>query len=719
VTLLAAAGVLSMLAQVIVLRELVAALFGVELLYIVALGTWLLGTGLGALAGRRSAGRNGAIASAFVVLGGLTLAELVAIRTEGVVVGAVPGAYLPFPLQIGGVLAATLPPALVSGFLFPALVARAARAGWPAARAYAAESAGAAAGGVLVTIAFWLGLSTLQAALAVAGGALVAAATTVLRGRTSRAAAGVMVSAGTLTAIGVLAGAWDVALLRAQYPSLVAVEDTPYARVVVTRSETQLAVFTNGAFAFDTEGTSAEAFADLAALQHPRPRRALVFGGGVEGIPDALVAHGVTAIQDVEVDARADAMIRRAVERASEPRRLAAIVRLTHDDPRLVLERQVPLDLIVIAMPPPTSGEASRYYTAEFFTACTRRLADDGVLAIRLPGAENLWPPPLVRMVASVTGALAEAFPHTSIVPGATLYAFGSRRPLPADAGPLVERLASRRLRPRLMTPPYLRYLYGNDRRTEVGQLLTSIGREAVNRDAAPVAYGYAAVVWLSTFYPALSPAADADRLPTRTPVTAACLLVLAVAAWWGSRTRARAGWMSLLVVSAATMGVESVVLLQYQVLHGVMFVNVGALLTCFMAGLAVGAWRADRAAVRRRLFGRPWSLTLVLGYVGLLGMALTRFPSPPGWLATGATLAFAGGTAGLVFGALTHERPGEPSRAVGAFYAADVFGGAVAAWLAPLVLIPVLGLDGAAALAGAAAVALLPLGATLASGRR
>ena len=86
--LLAAAGLLSMLAQVVILRELVAALFGVELLYVVALGAWLAGTAAGALLGRRAAGRRAVVAVAVLTLGALTLAELCFIRTAGALAGA-------------------------------------------------------------------------------------------------------------------------------------------------------------------------------------------------------------------------------------------------------------------------------------------------------------------------------------------------------------------------------------------------------------------------------------------------------------------------------------------------------------------------------------------------------------------------------------------------------------------------------------------------------
>ena len=144
-TLLAAVGALSMLAQVVILRELVAALAGVEVLYVAALGSWLVGTAAGSVAGRRLPGRPATVAGGFAALGVLVPAELVLVRAAGTIAGAVPGAYLPFPVQVLLVAAATVPPAAVCGLLFPPLAGMAARRDPRLSRSYAAESAGAAA----------------------------------------------------------------------------------------------------------------------------------------------------------------------------------------------------------------------------------------------------------------------------------------------------------------------------------------------------------------------------------------------------------------------------------------------------------------------------------------------------------------------------------------------------------------------------------------------
>ena len=644
-TLLFAAGALAVMAQVVILRELVAALFGVELLYVLALGSWLAGTAAGSAAGRWVPASSAVGRAGCVMLGILVPAELILIRTAGPATGAIAGAYLPFPAQLGWIAAATLPPAAACGVLFPVLAGLARVTAVGLGRSYAVESAGAAVGGAAVTLAVWMGASTLQVALAAPAVAVLAAAATARRPARAFAVVGPAIAAAAAAAA-FYAPAWDLALLRSTYPALAGAVDTPYARVVITRTGSQYAVFENGALAFDTEGTGAEAFADLAAVQHPHPRRALVIGGGAEGVPAALGRHGIALIHDLEIDARAYDLARRLT---SVPP-AAVIV----GEPRRFLERAEPYDLILVAAGEPTSGASSRFYTREFFALCARRLTPGGVVAIRLASAENVWPDPLARRTASIVAAMQREFSSIELLAGATLYVFASTSPLTSDPAVLSGRLLARGLRPRLITPPYLEYLYTNDRRDEVARLLRETPVDGPNRDAAPVCYQYAAMTWLSKFYPGLAAASWPDRacaamgpLPRRRGRPGGSDRVGPPPPEPGRRRGAgrrgvhrhgaRNGAAASLPDRATAWFIQ----------------QVGWLLTCFMAGVTAGGWtaRAGQAAARRgtRLpRGERLAIPLVMLAASLAAWVATAWlPATSGLAGTSAAAALAGMSVG------------------------------------------------------------------------
>jgi len=711
VTLLVLAGVLSMLAQVVILRELVSALFGVELLYVLALGTWLVGTAAGSWAAARAAARPRVLAAGFLALGVFVPAGLVLVRAAGRILGAMPGAYLPFPAQVLLIGAATLPAAAACGALFPPLAAAGGRRSRSVGRAYAIESAGAAAGGALVTAAMWLGVPTFAVAMVAAALAFAAAAIAVMRRPAAAAALAAIAAAGAVALP--RAGPWDARLARWTHPALVDAADTPYARVVVTSAHGQVAVFENGALAFESEGTSAEAFADIAAAQHASPRRALVVGGGAEGVAAALAADQRLAVDDVETDARAYRLVRAHVPGPlgrSGP--VAAAHRVIFAEPRVHLARGGAYDLILIAAGEPASGAASRFYTREFFRTCAGSLAPGGVLALRLAASENVWPWPLARRTASIVNALRREFPHVDVLPGATLYLFASAAPLASDPGTLSRRLADRGVQPRQMTPPYVRYLYDNDRRSQVRRLLASLHLVAPNRDAAPACYQYAAALWLARFCPALAAASPPGGRPIRWAVAAGAAVVLGGVVWARRRPRGR---LVLLLAGAgfAGMVLETVLLLQYQVANGTVYQAVGWLLTCFMGGLAAGSWAVPRPRGGKPGEALPWTprapATALLASAVVAGLS-TRVPAMAGLAWTSLMLAGTGAAVGACFAAAAAHWPGERLGGASSLYAADVAGGAAGAVLVTLFLVPAVGIDGAALVTGLLAAALLLL---------
>jgi spermidine synthase len=309
--------------------------------------------------------------------------------------------------------------------------------------------------GAGVTLAMGCGASTFQVAVIVPALGAVAAVSAAARWPRRRRlwiALLIVVAAASGAA---RAEPWDLALLRRMYPALLDAADTPYARIAITRRDSQIAVFENGALAFDTEGVGAEAFADLAAVQHAHPRRALVIGGGGEGVPGALGRHGIPLIHDLEVDQRAFELVRSHTA-AARSDAVDGRVAVIFEEPRRFLEHAESYDLILVAAGAPTSGASSRFYTREFFAQCARRLTPGGVVAIRLTAAENVWPGPLVRGTASIVSALRHEFGTVELLAGATLYVFASNTALPDDHAVLADRLSTRGVRPRLITPPYL-----------------------------------------------------------------------------------------------------------------------------------------------------------------------------------------------------------------------------------------------------------------------
>jgi len=710
-------GLVSIAAQVVLLRELNVAAFGVELVYILALGVWLAATALGALLCRSPRiPRAGLLAVPLFLFAALVPLAAAAARASRMLLGGVPGAYLPFGEQIATILATLLPAGFVSGWLFRRAAGLFVTGGRTVAAAYAIESAGGIAGGLLSTLGIHWGVQNFALAMACS---LIAAASPLLltrgarRSRLRHAAAGLC----GLFLLGLaLSPLIDRATTRWDHPSLIESRDTPYGRVSITQREAQVSVFLNNALAFETEGTEAEHFVHLAALQHPRPGSILILGGGIGGAVEEALKHGPAAVDSVEIDARLVETVRAHLP----PQRGAALespgVRIITDDPRRFLQAGGRYDLILIGMPEPSSGAANRFYTAEFFRLCRDRLEAGGIAALRVPSSENRWTPQMTERALSIHAALRSAFEHVLVLPGDTDVVTASAAPLPDDPRILIERYRERGLRSRLISEPFLRYLLTNDRFSEVRETLRT-QRSPVNTDTRPICYQLTALLWLSKFFPSVTGLSfgQIEHLvnASRTWIGAAAgLIVLLLIA--SRRLPALRGALLVGIAGFAGMVLETVLILQYQTRHGVLFRDLGVLITAFMAGLSAGAFSlaaAARGRSRYRAIGRPWGIVLTAGFVvlGTLVFFQTRSARFTGLGETAGLLAAAGFLVAGLFAFASLRWPSGQEKAVSPLYAADLLGGCAGSVAASLLIVPLAGMDlTAAAMAVLALMALI-----------
>jgi spermidine synthase len=704
-------GLVSILSQVVILRELNVAFYGVELVYLLALGMWLLWTAAGSLLGHRPLEPPRGGIPLLLTLFCLALPlDVVFVRSARILGSGVPGAYLPFATQMIMLGLALLPPALLLGVLFQWAAKSYMGARGTLPQAYAVESLGGLAGGVIGTLSLRFGLQNLALALICS---LLAAFASLLSpaGRRLRF---ILRWASFIASGAVLVVLWhsdeiDSITTSWNYPGLVATRDSPYGRITIVKLDGQYSIFENGVLSFDTGGTEAEEFAHLSALQHPQPEQVLILGGGVSGTVAEIARHLPRRIDYVELNPVLLRLCRQHVADLSPDYAQSDSKHILVGDPREYLDdTNESYDLILTGMPEPDSGQANRFYTREFFDQCRRRLKPGGILAFRLTSSENLWTPQLVRRSRSIYRTLRSIFPEVVVLPGSTNYFLGSGAPLCRDPELLASRLHSRKLELSLVSAPYIRYLYLNDRFEELARMLESAD-DPLNIDSHPICYQYTVMIWLSKFFPR---AAGLDLLPHSLSeawmgLLAGWLVLLAIFLF----VRGRAGTARCLFVAVAAftgMVLETLLLLYYQVKSGILYQDLGVLLMSFMGGLAVGAAVIDRReTVLPRFMRAPARLdvSLVAAFVLPCGFLAWQFRSgfDPGLALTAVLLSLSGLLVAAVFANAGVRHSGDPRRVIAPLYSADLIGGCIGSLVASLVLVPAFGL-------AATALLLIPL---------
>ncbi len=701
----------------VLLRELSVAFDGSELILLLGLACWLLGSGLGAAAGTR----NGTPAP--LLLRGLLLAYALLLPLSAAGARALPsllqaarGVSLPLHLQLLGTLAILLPSALLAGALFRVAARAWLAPGRSLAQAYGLESVGALLGGVLSTAVAHIALGNLVLAVLTALLTTVAAA---WPGPGQRGWMRLLTLPASVLLVLLLAasGPLDRALTGLEHPDLIASRDTPYGRVSVEQREEQVAVFLNGALSFESQGYQAEAFVHPAALQAVSLDRVLLLGGVGQGLLSPLLQHRPNRVVLVEPDPVLLQLMRTHLPEVQRLDLDDPTVRTHMADPRAFLDAPDRFDLILVSQPEPATAASSRTYTAEFFALCADRLSPGGVLAFSTAGAENLWTPTLTWRNAGLHRALLSSFDDVLVLPGTSNLWLASRAPLERTGALLAHRLRDRGVRSDLVTEPWLEYQLGNDRSAEIASLLEATPAPA-NRDDRPTASTLTLLLWLGRFDPRLAlqdPGpllASAARLAPAALGGAALTLLLTLAAlrrWAGSRRFA-------LALTAGLLGtlLESVLLMRFQVQHGVLFGHLGLLLGAFMAGLALGALGID--LLLRQLAGEEepprwlgWAMGLAA--LGVAGAVLAAPWLQPGIGTSAGLLLAAGASTAALFGMASVTGQPDAARVAGSLYAVDLLGGCVGITLASAVLIPLVGMSAtsiAAAVVAAGALLLL-----------
>jgi len=679
-----ALGVMAVMTQLALMREMLCVFSGNELALGVILGNWLLLTGLGSWLGRtasrmRHTERTLALLLLFVAL--LPLAQVFTLRELRNVV-FVRGATIGLSETVTASFLWLAPFCVVSGYMLTLACGALATPQDMSAigTVYVTDSVGSVLGGALFTYVLvrrldHFALLSLPAlvCLLVAGWLAWHERQYWVVGAAGIMAAGLVVA---LVAMDV-DGATTARLFSRQ--RVVFRGNSPYGRLVVTESAGQLNFIENGVPVIATHNIEeVEETVHYAMSQRPRAERVLLIAGGVSGTAREILKYGVAEVTYVELDPLIITVGRRFLpESLADPR-----IRVLNTDGRLFVKHtQETFDVVIVDMPPPSTSQINRFFTSEFFDEAKRVLAPGGVFAFSLGHYENFVSPELARVLASASTTLRRTFRHQLVIPGGRIFFLASDGELYDDIATRIEQAG---VSTRLVNGHYLSAVLTPDRLADMQR--ATAARAAVNTDFNPVLYYYHLMHWMSQFR---------ERYGLW-----AIVLVSGFAAYLA---RTRAVPFAIFASGFAASALEVVLLLGFQILCGSVYRQVGVIITVFMAGLAVGAFAATRY---RRIGNRVPLAGLALGIALLAAIlpaglkSLEHAPVPIVQAAIALLTLVLASMVGMEFPLATRTSVRDVAGTASRLYTADFTGACLGALLASTLLIPLLGVTATCLLA-------------------
>jgi spermidine synthase len=627
-------GFTSVIAQIVLMRELIVVFYGNEISLGIMLAGWLLWTAIGSsLSGQVSARLRDSrklMACLETLIAAVFPLTILAVRASRPVLQSVPGEILgPAPMFLTSFVTLSVF-CLLSGGLFAAgsrLCADEARTSTASAASsvYLLEAAGSGLGGILASLVLIRYFTSFEIALFLALLNLLAAAWVGVRTPSYRRAllALILIAALLIPRAARLLEAKSLALLWHGF-SLVESRNSIYGNLALVATSESRSLFENGLRVLTVpDPSAAEESVHFALLEHSAPRSLLLIGGGINGsLAQALQYSSLERLEYVELDPAILGVAERHFAQAWNRVRSDPRVRIHPMDGRLFLKTSnSKFDVIIINLPDPFTAQLNRFYTQEFFIEAAEKLNPGGVLSFQVTSSENYISQELADLLRCLQKTLRAVFPQVVAIPGETVHFLASNQPgsLTLDPSELMTRLRERRIRTQYVREYYIPFRMSPDRMLDLQLQIEPQPATPINRDFTPIAYYFDVVLWSSRFHShwrELLESLARLRFGAVAGAVALGLFGLALLAALYERTRvvrhrgcgAPADGLPPLLRHNATLGLcvaamgftllglEVLLLLGFQALYGYVYQQLSILVAVFMVGMAAGAWLALRS---------------------------------------------------------------------------------------------------------------------------
>ncbi|OPY76089.1 MAG: Spermidine synthase [Syntrophorhabdus sp. PtaU1.Bin153] len=603
-------GIGGMVAQTILLREMLTIFSGNEFSIGILMASWIGWAAVGAFVGGktgRSATQIGTLAWSLIVFSLLFPGTIYLVRVAKTLIGIPPGMGVNISEIAYLSLLILLPMGFAHGFLFaiacPAYTKLTADGSLSIGKAFFYTMLGTVVGGITLTYTVIPSYHAFQVAMGIAVLHSAACIFIFLFTGASRAPV-TIVSALTILVASVvlLAGTGadriQQATIREQWhgKKIVSYINSLYQNIVVAEGENRYTFFSDDLPLLTTPARDiafVEEFVHFPLLAHPSPQEILVLGRGAGGVIAELLKYSsIRRIDYVETDPAFLRIVRNFATPATVRELTGNTVRLHYTDGMtFVRKTRNTYDVILLGAAPPHALQTNRYFTGKFFGALKGTLKQGGILALAMTDSPTSSAGNLRGLNASILRTLEVVFPYRFVVPGPCNLFMVSTNPDIAGITPnlIYERLMDRAITTTTMNPAYLDQRLSESHHDRFISSIKSV-KTTLNSDFTPGALS-SGLLYLNRSSSALLTAFfDISR---RTNVYTVIILITALLLFFLLLQR-KYGTISL-SFAMATTGFSSATLqvllfCAFQIFYGRLYSEIGILITAVIAGIAGGA---------------------------------------------------------------------------------------------------------------------------------
>ncbi|MDI7260048.1 MAG: fused MFS/spermidine synthase [Thermodesulfobacteriota bacterium] len=494
-------------------------------------------------------------------------------------------------------------------------------------------------------------------------------------------------------------------------------ENSIYGNITVTKRGEQFTFFTDGIPSITTpvpDIAFIENFVHFSMLLHKKPGSVLILSGGAGGMINEILKYPVARVDYVELDPLLLKLIHRFPTPLTQSELSDERVNIHYTDGRFFVNRTPDrFDLIFIGLSAPHELQTNRLFSSEFFSMARRKMNPGGIIVLTLPGSLTYISPELRDLNGCIWDTLKSVFKYVRIIPGdVNLYfASDSEKLLGVTSGEMLKRLEERKIKTNLFTKSYVEYRLHE---RWLNWFLKSMERKEVhiNSDFRPLGVFFNLSYWNALFSPYLTKVFkwfEGLSLALIIGLTALPTLFLAILFVRRPLLSRYSLPYAIFTSGFVDMMLNLAIIFTFQTLYGYLYHQIGLLITIFMVGIALSSFfitrRLDRIKEGYLLFlGTELSIILfsiILPFIlSIPSHYLEKTYVYVLLYATFLTMSFlCGALVGLQFPLATkiymkiHLREGMIGHTAGLLYGADLLGGFFGGLLGGILLFPILGL--------------------------
>jgi spermidine synthase len=505
--------------------------------------------------------------------------------------------------------------------------------------------------------------------------------------------------------------------LRNRWPGqeVVYYRNSIYGNIAVAESRGQYTFFSDGTPVITVptpDIISKEEFVHFSMLFHPRPKNILIISGGAGGVINEALKHNIERIDYVELDPLILKAVKKFPTEITEKELSHPKVNIEYIDGKVFVKTtSLRYDVIFIGLDDPSSLSVNRLFTQEFFLLLAGRLNPGGIIVLRLPGSVTYIGNEMKNLNACVLNALKNAFAYIKIIPGdgTNIYmASASSLLAETDKEMLVKRFEQRGIKTRLIGPLHIEYKLQAQWTDWFLSSLEGSTKQA-NQDFIPLGAFFSLSYWNAMLSPGTRGLFRAfEKLTLRFFIFILIgLFVLACCVLFIARHPVR---ISLPISVAATgfsgMLFDLIIIFSFQIIYGYVFHWLGLLVSVFMAGTLAGSfWVTRNLRDIKNEFGfflKTEAAIIIFALVLPAIISIYGYGRPESWFLLDFRIAFLAISmiSGLLVGIqfplankihLAKNQSGL-SETAGLLYGADLLGGWASGMIGGIILLPVLG---------------------------